>query len=96
MADSLGYFLVACAAWIVMFAQLYFYRPGRTPDRAYRVRSFANALIVLTFAWLALVWLRLQPSGEWLILVLLLIIWAADIGAYFAGRSFGRTFLRYR
>ena len=90
MAHSLTYFLVACAAWLVMFAQMRFYRPGREPDRAYRVQSFAHALAVLTFAWMALAWLRFQPAGAWWLLVLLLIIWAADIGAYFAGRRFGR------
>ncbi len=90
MTGSSGHFMVACIAWLLMFAQLNFYRPAYTPGRAYRVRSFVNALAVLTFAWLALAWLRSQPAGEWWLLVLLLVIWAADTGAYFAGRRFGR------
>jgi phosphatidate cytidylyltransferase len=33
---------------------------------------------------------RARTDGEFLILLLMFIIWAADIGAYFAGRRFGR------
>ncbi len=40
-------------------------------------------------AWLALVALQIA-GGPWLILWVLIVVWAADIGAYFAGRSFGR------
>ncbi len=40
-------------------------------------------------AWLALLVLQVA-GGPWLILWLLCVVWAADIGAYFAGRSVGR------
>jgi phosphatidate cytidylyltransferase len=35
-------------------------------------------------------WLDLKEFGAWLILYLLLTIWACDTGAYFTGRFFGR------
>jgi phosphatidate cytidylyltransferase len=39
---------------------------------------------------LALVWLRQQPdTGGANVIVLLLVIWASDIGAYIAGRAIG-------
>ncbi len=41
-------------------------------------------------AWFALVYLRVQPRGEWLILFLLVLVASADIGAYFSGSAFGR------
>ncbi len=31
----------------------------------------------------------LEPGGEWWILLLLLTIWASDVGAYFSGRAIG-------
>jgi phosphatidate cytidylyltransferase len=53
----------------------------------------ARALIgwlILIPAWFAFVYLRAQPQGEWLILYMLVLVAAADIGAYFSGTRFGR------
>jgi phosphatidate cytidylyltransferase len=48
-------------------------------------------LLVLTGAWLGLVSLRGQPdAGAWLIIWLFVVVWSADIGAYFVGRAYGR------
>ena len=47
--------------------------------------------LVLVPAWMALVLLhRVSDVGPHLVLVLLVVVWGADIGAYFAGRRFGR------
>lgn len=53
-------------------------------------------MLVLVPAWKALVSLRngvitVSPdiSTVWLILYIFLVVWAADIGAYFAGKNFG-------
>ena len=46
--------------------------------------------VVFIGAWLALVALVSGQGGPWLILWLFAVVWAADIGAYFAGRRFGR------
>ena len=88
-ANPLPPFVLACLAWVLMFLQLYFYRPDHKPDTVYRIRSSLSALGALTFCWMALTWLRHEPAGEWWILTLLLIIWATDIGAYFTGRAVG-------
>jgi phosphatidate cytidylyltransferase len=49
-------------------------------------------VLALVPAWLALVRLRLDLShgAEW-VLFTLLLVWGADIGAYFAGHRFGHT-----
>jgi phosphatidate cytidylyltransferase len=49
-------------------------------------------IVIMWAAWIALVVIRAEPGGNganWL-LWLLLLVWGADIGAYFAGHRFGR------
>jgi len=46
---------------------------------------------VLVPAWLALSYLRTLPAGEWLVMMVVFIVAAADTGAYFSGRRFGRV-----
>lgn len=48
-------------------------------------------LLVLDSSWMALVSLQQQPQGSVLLLMLLLLVWGADIGAYFAGKTWGRA-----
>jgi len=81
---------VSCAAWLLMFIRLPLYRPDVSPDSTYRVISFATAIVSITTGWFAISWIRIQPEGAWLILLLLLIVWAADTGAYLAGKTFGK------
>ncbi|MCW3149059.1 phosphatidate cytidylyltransferase [Stutzerimonas stutzeri] len=52
--------------------------------------SLLIGLLILLPAWQALVILKQWPSGNWLILGVMVLVWAADIGAYFSGKSFGR------
>lgn len=53
-------------------------------------------LLLLVPAWSGLVWLHAQPAGAWLVLLVLLLTWAADVGAFFAGRRLGRLKLAPR
>lgn len=53
-------------------------------------------LLILLPAWYGLVWLKGQPNGLWLILALMVLVWAADIGAYFAGKTWGKRKLAPR
>ena len=53
-------------------------------------------LLVLLPAWTALLHLSESPARAALILLLLGLVAAADIGAYFTGRRFGRTKLAVR
>ena len=83
-------FVGACAAWLVMFTRLPLYRADTKPGTAFRVMGFFSALLALTFCWFGLSWLHGQDKGPLIVFQLLLIIWAADVGAYFAGKRFGR------
>lgn len=61
-----------------------------------RATVVASGLLVLVPAWVAIAHLYLEPpvgsalTGPQLVLFLLLLVWAADIGAFFVGRRFGR------
>ena len=48
-------------------------------------------IVVLLPSWMSLVSLQKHPNGDLLLLMLLLLVWGADIGAYFAGKTWGRT-----
>lgn len=48
----------------------------------------------LTLSYLVLI--RLLPQGEWLLLFLLVVTWAADTGAYYVGTLYGRRALAPR
>ncbi|KIU47480.1 phosphatidate cytidylyltransferase [Pseudomonas putida] len=47
-------------------------------------------LLVLLPAWQGLVLIKHWPLGNWLIMAVMVLVWGADIGAYFSGRSFGK------
>jgi phosphatidate cytidylyltransferase len=79
LAVAVGWWLAALV-WIVF-----------APQRVAPWSAALAGLLALVPAWLALVRLRFDvPRGaEWMIFTLLLVF-AADIGAFFAGRRFGR------
>lgn len=54
-----------------------------------RVPLLLVGFLLLAGTWLALVALAASPAGPWSILWVFLIVWGADIGAYFAGRRYG-------
>ena len=83
--------LAGCFGWCLMFLRLARYRADQAPDLSFQAAGFLSALAGITTCTFSLALLRDQAHGEFLILLLLIIIWAADIGAYFSGRYFGRT-----
>lgn len=55
-------------------------------------------VVVLLPMWMALVFIREADlvhapefNGLWVILYMLLMVWAADVGAYFSGKAWGNT-----
>lgn len=79
--------VVALGWWVAALLWVVF-----APRRAASWSAALAGLLALAPAWVALVRLRIDvPRGAQWLLFALCLVWAADIGAYFAGRSFGRV-----
>lgn len=79
--------IAACCWWVLAFAAVVAY-PWPIP--AYIVA--AAGLLALVPSWFLLVYVHgIGPTGPTLVLGVLFVIWAADVGAYFVGRRFGRV-----
>lgn len=52
--------------------------------------SLLIGLLILLPAWQGLMVLKQWPYGNWLISAVMVLVWAADVGAYFAGKAFGK------
>lgn len=88
---ALMVFAVAGLWWLIATLWVLRYR-GATGVRA--VDTFIGMLVgivVLVPAWLALTRIHgFSAAGPYLMLFVMVLIWAADSGAYFAGRKLGR------
>ena len=64
------------------------------PQSAVHWSSIATKLVIglliLLPAWQGLVLIKAMPLGNWLIMAVMILVWGADIGAYFSGRKFGK------
>ncbi len=88
-ADSEGrHFILVTALiwWLVALGWIIF-----APRRVASWSAGLAGVLALVPAWVALVWLRYLPNGAYWVLFTLLLVWGADIGAYFAGHRFGHT-----
>ena len=56
-----------------------------------RVGQAAIGFVVLLPCWLAFVMLKASSQGNLLLLFIFLLVWGADIGAYFSGKRFGKN-----
>jgi phosphatidate cytidylyltransferase len=61
------------------------------PQRASTITAALAGVLALVPAWLALVCMRLGVNGAQWVVFTLILVFAADIGAYFGGRHFGRV-----
>lgn len=89
-AEAVAVLGAGCLAWLLMFSRLFTFRDGKEAGAGFRRLGFLSALCATTFCWFSLSWLHGQTDGPFVVFLLLLIIWASDVGAYFSGRFFGR------
>lgn len=84
--------VIGVAWWLVAALWLTRHTFGSDHTRWTRVAKLAAAAFAVIPAWCALTWLHAgEPNGHRWLLAALSVVWAADTGAYFAGRAFGRT-----
>ncbi len=81
------FLLLGSLFWI---SQLWVLAKGIEYKRSLSTEWFLGALIILC-AWVSMSWIRMQePDGHIKILIAIVIVWAADTFAYFAGVNFGQ------
>lgn len=79
----------AAVFWILALGVVLTYPRSRIVLQS-KLAMIAAGAVALPGAWLALVQTAKAPQGPGLLIWLLAAVAAADIGAYFAGRRFGR------
>jgi phosphatidate cytidylyltransferase len=85
--------LLLCSAIFWLLATLWIFFPvlGKQKTTVNTLVKLIAGIFVLLLSWYALVTVHAdEKQGPLWILYLLLLIWIADSGAYFAGRAFGR------
>jgi phosphatidate cytidylyltransferase len=89
--DYFWLFGLSVAWWVVAFFRLSRFQGGETRCEGLEPWRAVEGFAVLVPAWLALVTLHQgSEEGPLLLLFLLILIWSADVGAYFAGHQWGR------
>jgi len=82
--------VVGVVWWLLALAWLGRYEFASDHDTYARVFKLAAGALSVIPAWSALAWIHAsQPNGHRWLLTALAIVWAADSGAYFAGRKLG-------
>lgn len=84
---SMVLLLPGCALWLGLAVWLTRPDLGRESNALHTVLKLLALGCVLLTAWIAVIWL--QAGSGWHVVMLLLVIAGADIGAFFSGRVIG-------
>ncbi|VVO27560.1 phosphatidate cytidylyltransferase [Pseudomonas fluorescens] len=82
--------LAAAVIWWLLATFLVLTYPRTSEQWASAASKWVIGLLILLPAWQGLVLIKQQPLGNWLIMAVMVLVWGADIGAYFSGRAFGK------
>ena len=88
--EYLRWWLLASAVWwLLAFICAVGYTDGQTCSKWQRLLFRAGMPLVISTAWASFV--SLHEADKWLLLYVLVVVSLSDIGAYYAGRRFGKT-----
>jgi len=80
---------LACLWWSFALLWIKSYPTSAVIWRSVIMRS-AMGLLIMSLAWLSAVYLLSLPRGGVLMVLMVIIVAAADIGAYFSGKAWGK------
>ncbi|EPL10810.1 phosphatidate cytidylyltransferase [Pseudomonas sp. CF161] len=94
----LMYLMPGIAPWVLGAAVLWWAAatflvltyPRTSEHWAGAAAKLVIGLLILLPAWQGLVFIKQLPLGNWLIMAVMVLVWGADIGAYFSGKAFGK------
>lgn len=82
--------LGASVLWWLLATFLVLTYPKTSENWSSAACKLLFGFLILLPAWQGLVLIKQWPLGNWLILSVMVLVWAADIGAYFSGKAFGK------
>ncbi|PLW70393.1 phosphatidate cytidylyltransferase [Pseudohalioglobus lutimaris] len=80
---------LACLWWSFALLWVKSY-PGSAAMWSNRIMRSLMGLLILAPAWTAAIYLLSYPRGGALMVIMVLVVAAADVGAYFAGKNLGK------
>lgn len=90
LPDLAPWLLVAALIWWLVATWLVLTYPASSEHWSSALCKLVIGLLILLPAWQGLVLIKQMPLGNWLILCVMILVWGADIGAYFSGKAFGK------
>jgi phosphatidate cytidylyltransferase len=89
--------LLGVAWWVLALAWLWRFEFGQADRNRFRMLKLLAGSLAAVPAWAALVWLHQLPGhGPRWALFAVMLVWAADTGAYFVGKRLGKRKLAPR
>ncbi|WP_166359985.1 phosphatidate cytidylyltransferase [Pseudomonas akapageensis] len=82
--------LGASVLWWLTATYLVLTYPGTSEKWSSAACKLLIGLLILLPAWQGLVLIKQWQLGNWLIMAVMVLVWGADIGAYFSGKAFGK------
>lgn len=89
-SDYLAFILIA---WLLALTRLFGWQAPLVtgkPTPGFLIISSVFSLTLLLGAWYSITSLRFLEQGQWWILAMFMLVWAADVGAYIIGKQLGK------